>query len=508
MHQKSIMNTNRIYPKMNIAISYGTILYLLASSIPHAILRIVQDGFLSGLINYFTNTTNLSSIAVIIIYYLIYQNEHRFNLGELTLFRIKSYFLMCMGVFTLLVNKLAYEASFWYLSLFIMVVALFTETAWEFVIVFCVDFIVLVYNLYMFGLLNTSSTDYFISFFAVSGIAYFFRKAIRIIMMELMKESNVLNDMILRQEQMIQAVIDTGNQVNGKISNLVSSSLELGRIYNLTTASMSEISDGISNEAYHINDGVIVLNELAYDIDTVNGTVNNLSVMIDEKNSENQDIFHMMEKLKLTVNQSKQLNEDVSYSINQLTNVFHSVLSSINTINDIATQTNLLSLNASIESARAGDAGKGFAVVADEIRNLAEKTSVIANDINMMIKNVNEQTEKTMGLSQEIKVHTGHMSMVTTEVIDNIDHTIKFLNDTDENLVSMKKAFESMIAKKDKSMVTFENIAAVVEEITSKSQELDSATTVQKDEVTNVYENINLIGKEMTDLIAMMEDIK
>ena len=62
----------------------------------------------------------------------------------------------------------------------------------------------------------------------------------------------------------------------------------------------------------------------------------------------------------------------------------------VNTINVIAERTNMLSLNASIEAARAGDAGRGFAVVAEEIRNLADRSAQATSDIAAIIRSLQE----------------------------------------------------------------------------------------------------------------------
>src|SRR5688572_9094436 len=73
----------------------------------------------------------------------------------------------------------------------------------------------------------------------------------------------------------------------------------------------------------------------------------------------------------------------------------------VNTINLIAERTNLLSLNASIEAARAGDAGRGFAVVAEEIRNLANRAAQATADIGAIVKALQEVVQEAVGASNE-----------------------------------------------------------------------------------------------------------
>jgi methyl-accepting chemotaxis protein len=86
------------------------------------------------------------------------------------------------------------------------------------------------------------------------------------------------------------------------------------------------------------------------------------------------------------------------------------------TIETIARQTRLLSLNAAIEAARAGEAGKGFAVVAGEVKNLADETRTATDQIGAIIKDLDTQIEGLIGATGEVVVHAGHARTGATKV--------------------------------------------------------------------------------------------
>ena len=93
--------------------------------------------------------------------------------------------------------------------------------------------------------------------------------------------------------------------------------------------------------------------------------------------------------------------ESLTNAMNDISEASHQIGGIIKTIEDISFQTNILALNASVEAARAGEAGKGFAIVAGEVQNLANKSSVSAQDIAELIENSMKLVEYGSSLTEE-----------------------------------------------------------------------------------------------------------
>ncbi len=163
-----------------------------------------------------------------------------------------------------------------------------------------------------------------------------------------------------------------------------------------------------------------------------------------------------------------------------------SIGSFVETITSIANQTNLLSLNASIEAARAGDQGRGFAVVANEIRKLAEESNQAAVEIQEIVQSIQQESKNAVKIVGDVKQRSTQQNMAVSQVeetFDTISDSIVGVNEVIEEvihgLMEIKKSMHQ-------TALSVENIASVSQESAAASEEANAAMEQQTTVVTEV----------------------
>lgn len=209
-------------------------------------------------------------------------------------------------------------------------------------------------------------------------------------------------------------------------------------------------------------------------------------------------ISELLEKSKL----SESNIADINKSIEGLGTMAQDITKITEMITTIANQTNLLSLNASIEAAKAGDAGKGFSVVANEIKKLADKSLDSAQSIVKTISSVQEQvnntTEKINSITQAI--------MYQIEAVHKTNEAFNGIADASGELFSQLNAVKNGIAKldsiKSNLATSIENISAVAAETAASSQEITSLMYSQN----NSADVLVGLSSDLEHLVSAMDD--
>lgn len=188
--------------------------------------------------------------------------------------------------------------------------------------------------------------------------------------------------------------------------------------------------------------------------------------------------------------------EEVNRSMREMEIVFSSfgentkgMTEALESISSIASQTNLLSLNASIEAARAGEAGKGFAVVATEIRNLADDSQAAASQIGKMIESVGnqadqmtarlreslEQLEKGNQMTGEAKESFEIITAGTDEVNNNVEDIISGVEVLNDRIAEAMESMGTVKDAADGNVTEINEVSAVVTEQSANLEEVSEA---------------------------------
>ncbi len=244
--------------------------------------------------------------------------------------------------------------------------------------------------------------------------------------------------------------------------------------------SMDASADGVRSGAGQIANGSQLLAEgttrQATAIEQINATVTNINQQVgttarhaDEANAISIGCLQKVEE------QNEQM-KTMLVAMDEIRDKSARISEIIKTIEDIAFQTNILALNASVEAARAGAAGKGFAVVADEVRNLAGKSSEAANNTNVLISD----TVKAVNEGVELARRTAE---IMGEVIEQTKRTNAIIGEINTAAAAQADAVTQVSAGiSDISGVISQN-SATAEETAASCQELASQSNLLKTQV-------------------------
>ena len=245
-------------------------------------------------------------------------------------------------------------------------------------------------------------------------------------------------------------------------------------IANVNTA-VDEIANGATSQAGEtqaVNEKIL---NIGHAIEATTENVEKLAQSTQKMKDYNQTVNATLEELAQIGVKTQQSMDEVQEQTNATNKSALQIRSATDMITQIASQTNLLSLNASIEAARAGDAGRGFAVVADEIRKLADQSKESAAQITAIIgdlmKNSNNSVEIMKHMSEIMTIQNEHL-VVTKNVFTSLNTEIDSVAGAVDSITG---EVEQLDLLKNDVMSSVESLAAIAEENAASTQETSAA---------------------------------
>lgn len=328
------------------------------------------------------------------------------------------------------------------------------------------------------------------------------------------------NQMTASLQNLISQVSQNANHLSNASKQLASAAGQAGQATSQITTTMQQVAKGIGQQSESISKtaasaeqtgraingvakgaqeqsvAITQVSEITSHINTAAQQVAGNAQAVTQRSAEAADAARKGNKtVEDTLTGMANIRTKVGIStekVREMGSRSDQVGSIVETIEDIASQTNLLALNAAIEAARAGEHGKGFAVVADEVRKLAERSSLATKEITGLIRGiqstVNEAVKAMQDSAQEVE--TGVTSAMQagqalSTILDAAEAVYKQAGEATQATEMVLKASNELVNSID-------SVSAVVEENTAAAEEMSASSS----EVTQAIESIASVSEE------------
>lgn len=270
-------------------------------------------------------------------------------------------------------------------------------------------------------------------------------------------------------ENFTGAIADSINfaidQMRGLVSNINNLSVQVSKAAGETQNTAKNLASAAENQAREIGAASQAINEMAISIDQVSSNaaesaaVAERAVEIANKGAGVvQDTIQGMETIRGQIQETSKRIKRLGESSQEIGDI-------VSLINDIADQTNILSLNAAIQASMAGDAGRGFAVVADEVQRLAERSSAATKQIAALVKTIQTDTNEAV-ISME---------QTTSEVVGGAKRAqdagvaLEEIENVSTNLAELIQAISNAARQQAASAGDVSSTMNVIQEITAQT---------------------------------------
>lgn len=211
---------------------------------------------------------------------------------------------------------------------------------------------------------------------------------------------------------------------------------------------------------------------------------NNINEIEDEINKLKEKSNKGISNISVSMKESEEMQTAFSKAIQTeqaLKNSVDNAYKIISSIDSLAERINLVSLNAAIEAARAGEAGRGFSVVAQEIRDLAEQSNNLVQEIGETLKLINEKVDSTIELINHLDERANSQLEANSEVYDTFKDIYFSIADSITKLSALKDSVSELADIKDSVINSITNIASLSQEFAASTEEAQSISEMQKE---------------------------
>jgi methyl-accepting chemotaxis protein len=330
-----------------------------------------------------------------------------------------------------------------------------------------------------------------------------------------------------QQTESVTKTAASMEQMKRAIDGVAKGAQEQARSVEQTTTSMDQLSrsverirQGAAAQKEGMDQAVVVRGKLGDSLQQISAATEQVTLESEQSARAAGDGVGLVTRTVTGIRKVNSTTDQLAGRVRDLGKRAAQIGSIIETIDDIASQTNLLALNAAIEAARAGEHGKGFAVVADEVRKLAERSATATKEIGEMIRMIQSGTSDAVSAMQQVGADVGAAVELTEQagasfrgIAESAQSAAGRMKAIRETVLAMqgdstrlekaiaealavaeqnRQSAEEMSQLSARMVDSLDSVSAVVEENTASTEEMAASSS----EVTVSVENIASVSEE------------
>jgi len=314
--------------------------------------------------------------------------------------------------------------------------------------------------------------------------------------------AEAFNTMVSNLTQLIRQIQANVELVAASSEQLNASSEQSAQAANQVASSIVEVAQGAEKQQLVVESASTIVKQMSENISLIAANANAVSEQsaltagtAQEGGQAVQNAVTQMTELEIVVNSSAKVVTDLGERSKEIGQI-------VNTISGIAGQTNLLALNAAIEAARAGEQGRGFAVVAEEVRKLAEQSQVAAKQIEDLIRDIQNETDKAvqaMGAgTSKVKIGTN----VVNEAGTAFQKIVDMIAELSQQVSEISVAIQNTDGGSQQIVSAVRDIAVLTNTVTGETQTVSAATEEQSAAMQEIASSSQSLSQMASELQA------